>query len=91
LLKEKEATGVISGFVFLKMGGKTARAADFEEALIERLECIQQKTVVIIPVTIDLWAEFGVRRSMRRGATMEDLNAEIGGPTIDAKNDWKKV
>jgi hypothetical protein len=63
-------TGVISGFMFLKKDGKTDRAADLEEALIERLEWIQQNTVGIIPVTVDLWAEFGVRRSMRRGATM---------------------
>jgi hypothetical protein len=38
LLKEKEMTGVISGFMFLKKDEKTARAADFDEALIQRLE-----------------------------------------------------
>jgi hypothetical protein len=38
LLKEKEMTGVISGFMFLRKDGKPARAAYFEEALIERLE-----------------------------------------------------
>jgi hypothetical protein len=32
-----------------------------------------------------------VRRSMRRGATTEALNAGIDGPTIDANNDWRKV
>jgi hypothetical protein len=35
LLKEKETTGVISGFIFMRKDGKTARAADFEEAIIE--------------------------------------------------------
>jgi hypothetical protein len=35
LLKEKEMTGVISGFMFLRKDGKTARTADFEEALVE--------------------------------------------------------
>jgi hypothetical protein len=68
------------------MNGKNARAAYFEEALIERLEWIQQNTTGIIPVTIYLGAEFGVRRSMRRGATTEALNAGIDGPTIDANN-----
>jgi hypothetical protein len=34
LLKEKETTGVISGFMVLRKDGKTARAADLEEALI---------------------------------------------------------
>jgi hypothetical protein len=91
LLKEKETTGVISGFMFLRKGGKTAWAADFEESLIERLEWIQQNTVGIIPVTIYLWAEFGVWRSMRQGATTEALNAGINGPTIDANDGWRKV
>jgi hypothetical protein len=88
LLKDKEMTGVISGFIFLRKDGKPARAADFEEALIERLEWIQQNTTGGSPVSIDLWAEFGVRRSMRRGATTEALNAGIDGPTIDANNGW---
>jgi hypothetical protein len=90
-LKEKETTGVISGFMFLRKDGKLARAADFEEALIERLEWTHKNTTGIITVTIDLWAEFGVRRSMRRGATMEALNAGIDGPTIDDNNGWRKI
>jgi hypothetical protein len=88
LLKEKEMPVVISGFVFLKKDGKTARAADFEEARIERLEWIQQNMVGIIPVTIDLWPEFGVRRSMRHGATTEALDVGIDGPKIDRNNGW---
>jgi hypothetical protein len=59
LLKEKEMTGVISGFMFLIKDGKTALAADFEEALIERLEWIQQNKVGIIPVTIDFGPSLG--------------------------------
>jgi hypothetical protein len=91
LSKEKEIMGVISGFMFLRKDGKPARAADFEEALLERLEWIHQNTTGIIPVTIGLWAKFGVRRSMRRGATTEALNAEIDGPTIDTNNGWGKI
>jgi hypothetical protein len=86
LLKEKDMIGVISGFLFLRKDCKTAQAPDFEEALIERLQWIQLNTTGIIPVTIDLWAELGVRRSMRRGATTEALNMGIDGPTIDANN-----
>jgi hypothetical protein len=38
LLKEKEAAGVVSEFMFLKKDGSVARATDFEEALVQRLE-----------------------------------------------------
>jgi hypothetical protein len=91
LLKDKEAVGVVSGFMFLKNDCSAARVEDFEEALVEWLEWIQQNPVGIIPLTIDLWAEFGVQRSMRRGATMETLNAGINGPTIDTNNVRRKV
>jgi hypothetical protein len=56
LLKEKEMKGVISGLMLLRKDEKPSRAADFEEALVERLEWIHQNTSGIIPVTIDLWA-----------------------------------
>jgi hypothetical protein len=52
LLKEKEDVGLVSGFVFVKKDGSSARAVDFEEALVERLEWIQQNTVGIIHLTI---------------------------------------
>jgi hypothetical protein len=77
--------------MFLKRDGTPAKAIYFEEALVEKLECIQQNTSGIIPLTINLWEEFGVRRSMQRGATTEALNADIDGPTIDANNGWRKV
>jgi hypothetical protein len=77
LLKDKEAVGVLSGIMFLKRDDSAARAADFDDELVERLEWIQQNTVIIIPLTIDLWAQFGARNSMRRGSTPEALNAGI--------------
>jgi hypothetical protein len=58
---------------------------------VERLEWIQQNTIGIIPLAVNLWEEFVVRRSMRRGATTEALNAGIDGPTIDDNNGWRKV
>jgi hypothetical protein len=58
---------------------------------VEKLECIQQNTSGIIPLTINLWEECGIMRSMRRGATTDALNAGIDGPTIDSNNGWLKV
>jgi hypothetical protein len=90
-LDEKARVGLTTGLMFLKKDGMPAKAIYFEEALVEKLEWIQKNTSGIIPLTINLWEEFGVRRSMRRGATMEALNAGIDGPTIDANNGWRKV
>jgi hypothetical protein len=91
LARLKIVDGLTSGFMFLNSGGKVAKASDFEEKMITRLEWIQQNTEGIIPFSIKLWEEFGVRRSMRRGATTEALNAGIDGATTDANNGWRKV
>jgi hypothetical protein len=55
------------------------------------LEWIQQNTEGIIPASVNLWGEFDVRRSMRRGAITEDPNTGIDGATIAANNGWRKV
>jgi hypothetical protein len=91
LFLEKAEVGLTSGFMFLTKDGTPAKAIYFEEALVERLEWIQQNTNRIIPLTVNLWEEFGARRSMRRGDTKEALNAGNDGPTIDVNNSWRKV
>jgi hypothetical protein len=90
-LEEKAGMGLTTGFMFLKKDWTPAKAIYFEEALVEKLEWIQQNTSGIIPLTINLWEEFGVRRSMRRGATMESLNVDIDGTTIDANTENAKI
>jgi hypothetical protein len=79
-LDEKARVGLTTGFMFLKKDGMPAKAIYFKEALVEKLEWIQHNTSGIIPLTINLWEEFGVRRSVRREATTEALNAGIDGP-----------
>jgi hypothetical protein len=85
-LLEKATVGLISGFMFLKKDLTPAKAIYFEEALVERLEWIQQNITRIIPLAVNLWEEYGARRSMRRGDTMEALNAGIDGPTVEDNN-----
>jgi hypothetical protein len=86
LLDEKR--GLTTGFMFRIPGGDVAEASDFEEQLIRRPEWIQN-TEGIITASINCWEEFGVRRSMTKGATTEARNAGIDGATIN--NGWRKV
>jgi hypothetical protein len=90
-LDEKARVCLTTGFMFLKRHGTPAKAIYVVKALVESLESIQQNISGIIPLTINLWEEFGVRRSMRRGETTDTLNAGIDGPTINATNGWQKV
>jgi hypothetical protein len=91
LLEEKRAAGISFGFMFCKKDCRLANAAYFEETIIVRLEWIQQNMEGIIPKSVNLWEEFGVRRSTMRGATTAALNAGLDGPTIDVNNRWRKV
>jgi hypothetical protein len=81
LLQKKARVGLTSEFLFLKKDGTPVKAIAFEEALLERLEWIQQNMMAIIPLNINLWEEFGMRRLMQRGATTEASNAGIDGWT----------
>jgi hypothetical protein len=80
--------GISSGFMFRKKDGKLAKASYFEDSIIERLDWIQQSTEGIVPNSVNLWKEFGVRRSTRRRATMAALNVVLDRPMMDAKNGW---
>jgi hypothetical protein len=91
LMDEKARVGLTMGFVFLKIDGFPDKAIYLKEDLVENLEWIQQNTSGIIPLTINLWDEVGVRISIRRGATKEASNAVIDGPTIEANNRWRKM
>jgi hypothetical protein len=91
LLLEKFSVGLASGFMFMKKDGTQAKEIYFKEALVKRLEWIQQNTTGIIPLPVILWDEFGVRRSMRIGATTEARNADIDGPTIHANNGLREA
>jgi hypothetical protein len=55
LTVEKKAVGILSDFMFRKKDGKLPKASYFEEAIIERLEWIQQNTEVVIPKSVNLW------------------------------------
>jgi hypothetical protein len=91
LLNEKREAGLTTGFMFRMLGGKVTKASYFEEQLITRLEWIQQNTEGIILASINLWEEFGVHRSDRRGATTEALHTGIDGAAIGANNGRRKV
>jgi hypothetical protein len=77
--------------MFHTPGGKVSKALDFGEQLITKLECIQQNIEGIIPSSINLWEEFGVRGSTRRGAIMEAMNVGTGGTKIDANNGCRRI
>jgi hypothetical protein len=89
LLLEKAEVVLTLEFLFLKKDGAPAKAIYFGKALVERLEWIQQNTTCIVPLTIKLFEEFGVRRAIRRGATTEVLNAGIYATTIDDTSGWR--
>jgi hypothetical protein len=58
-LDEKARVGLTTGFMVLKKDGTPAKAIYFEEALVEKLELIQQNSSGIIPLTINCGRNLG--------------------------------
>jgi hypothetical protein len=86
-----ERTGVTSGPVFRNAKGKRASTAELDVDFHGILMRVQKRWPNLIPDhTVKVKEEYGVYRSLRRGATMEAQNAEIPGDVIEANNRWRK-
>ena len=66
------------------------RGADFEGDLHLVLETIQ-RTTSLIDAKVDVREEYGMFRSLRRGATTEAHNQEVAESVIEMNNRCRKV
>ena len=66
------------------------RGGDFEGDLHTVLETIQN-TTTLIDKAVDIREEYGIYRSLRRGATTEAHNQGVAEPVIEMNNRWRKV
>ena len=84
-----ELRGIRNGRVFRDRDtGAAAKQGAFEYDILRRLVDIQARGNGVVPLTDDVFADYGVRRSARRGATTEASNMGVTKDTIDANNRW---
>ena len=90
LVQVKTQMNITRGWVFAHKDGKRKKASDYEEGMMLLLENIQA-TNNLIPLDVDVREEYGVYRSLRRGATTQARNQKVKTADIEMNNRWRKV
>ena len=81
--------GVEGGYLFSKHEGRKSRLSDFEDEFLEVLEEIQDTCPSLISPELDVRDEYGIWRSLRRGATSHATNCKIPETLIYLINRWR--
>ena len=70
--------------------GKRSSLKDTEVNILNRIAVIQSKYSELIGVKVDIYEEYGLFRSFRRGSNSEALNRGVKEEVIDKNNRWRK-
>ena len=70
----KEKRNLVRGFFFVIDKGKRLALKDMEVDILDRIAAIQSKHSELIGVRVDVYDEYGLSRSFRRGSNSEALN-----------------
>ena len=93
-LKCLEKIGVVQGPMYRTAAGKgkfkKASVGYIGPLFIGILQRVQIEQAGIILDTVDVQNEYGMSRSLRRGATSEAQNAQIPQEVVEANNRWRK-
>jgi len=90
------ALGVVSGPVFrvASSGGgqavRRSRMGDLDPPFHDLLSRVQERWPTVIHPTVRVQDEYSIRRSGRRGSTINAQNQGVGTEVIEANNGWRK-
>ena len=88
LLSTLEKAGVVGGWLFQTSSGEQKRMNDFSDKFYSRLSHIHQSHPDLFPEGVDVYSDYGLPRSFRRGATTRAQNAGVSPEDIDWINRW---
>jgi hypothetical protein len=86
-----EEGGILRGWVFRNKYGERARASEYEWDILCELESIQQTSPDIVGVHVNVFDEFGVSRSFRRGSDAHAINQGVDPVDIERNNRWRSI
>lgn len=89
LVAVKEQHQQTHGPAFSDRHGNILSGAWVETGLLDRLHEIQSSDPDLIPQEVNVYEEFGISRSFRRGATTQARNRGVAESDIDAMNRWR--
>lgn len=74
---------------FVTSQGVMARSKEYELALMERLSSLQRTHPHLFPPDLDIYEQFGISRSFRRGATSTARARGVNDRQVDLINRWR--
>ena len=90
MVEIREEEGRTYGWLFQDDNALKKKGSDFEDDFHLVLETIQ-KTTSLIDNRVNIREEYGLFRSLRRGATTEAHNQGVVDTVIEMNNRWRKV
>ena len=90
LVEDREEEGRTQGPAFCNSWGQIADSYTYEAGLIERLCMVQAANPTIIPPDVDIYEQFGISRSFRRGATSVARIRGVDDKVVRLINRWRE-
>ena len=79
------------GPLFRNSSNEPAKMSQFEEEFHARLRRIQLERGSLIPDSVDVEEEYGLKRSFRRGSNTHAGNQGVNADVVDKNNRWRTV
>jgi hypothetical protein len=89
LVTSHEALHHCQGPAFRTKSGAPATSLAFELDILDRLHLVQQESPELIPADVQVYEEFGLRRSFRRGSTSEARSRNVAESDVNLANRWR--
>lgn len=91
LVATKRLHGQTHGPAFSDRHGKILSSQWLEMQILDRLHIIQTSNRELIPHELNVYEEYGISRSFRRGATTQARNVKVSENDIDVMNRWRST
>jgi hypothetical protein len=85
----KESLGTLRGPLFGDEMGFIMKPKVTEMALMDKLQVIKDTQPGLIPANVDIFEDFGISRSFRRGATSTVRIRGVEDKHVDLINHWR--
>lgn len=89
LIATQEHFGRVKGPAFCTISGSVAHIRDYELDILDRLHSIQTHHPELIPSDVNVYEEYGLSRSFRRGSTSEARSRGVDDRDVDLANRWR--
>lgn len=90
LVTVREKEGRVQGPAFCDRLGHIASSHTYEAGIMERLCAVQSANPGAISPDVDIYEQFGISRSFRRGATSVARTRGVDDKQVDLINRWRK-